>query len=76
MKFYKSTTYFHKNEKNVNLIKKNCFHLRDFTKKKFPKMPCLYSRLFGKLKKFPYKELFPFDGFPFTEDELYLQINA
>ena len=55
-----------KMKKNVIFIR-NCFHLRDFTVKKFPKPPFLCSKPFGKLKKFPFKGLFPFDGFPFND---------
>ena len=43
-------------------------------KKSFQNPLVLFSRPFGKLKKFPYKGLFPFDGFPFNEDELYITV--
>ena len=34
----------------------------------------LFSRPFGKLKKFPYEGLFPFDRFPFYDYELYVYL--
>ena len=59
------------NEKKNVIFIGNCFHLRDFTKKSFQNPLVLYSMLFGKLKKFPYKGLFPFERFPFYDYELY-----
>ena len=41
--------------------------------KSFQKPLVLCSKPFGKLKKFPFKGLFPFDGFPFNEYELYME---
>ena len=32
--------------------------------------------MFGKLKKFPYKGLFPFERFPFYDYELYIIKNG
>ena len=43
---------------------------RLFCKKSFQKPLVLYNWLFGKLKKFPYEGLFPFDRFPFYDYEL------
>ena len=37
-----------KNAKNYVIFTGNCFHLRDFTDKKFSKPPFLYSASFGK----------------------------
>ena len=60
-------------KKNIYVIFiRNYFHLKDFTEKKFPNPLVLYSRPFGKLKKFPYEGLFPFDRFPFYDYELYI----
>ena len=42
-----------------------------YCKKSFQNPLVLCSKPFGKLKKFPFKGLFPFDGFPFNEYELY-----
>ena len=60
-------------------MKKKCdFHKKLFPfkgfycKKSFQNPLVLCSKPFGKLKKFPYKGLFPFEGFPFNEYELYL----
>ena len=43
-----------------------------YCKKSFQNPLVLFSRPFGKLKKFPYKGLFPFDRFPFYDYELYM----
>ena len=40
---------------------------RLFCKKSFQNPLVLCSKPFGKLKKFPFKGLFPFDGFPFND---------
>jgi len=42
--------------------------------KSFQNPLVLCSKPFGKLKKFPFKGLFPFDGFPFNEYELYTKM--
>ena len=62
-------------------MKKKCnFHKKLFPfkgfycKKSFQNPLVLCSKPFGKLKKFPYKGLFPFDGFPFNDFVLYLLI--
>ena len=66
--------------KNALKVKKyviligSCFDLRDFTEKSFQNPLVLCSKPFGKLKKFPFKGLFPFDGFPFNDFVLYLSI--
>ena len=39
--------------------------------KSFQNPLVLCSKPFGKLKKFPFKGLFPFDGFPFNDFVLY-----
>ena len=39
-------------------------------------MMFLCSKLLGELKKFPFKGLFPFDGFPFNEYELYMVVTT
>ena len=59
-------------------MKKKCdFHKKLFPfkgfycTKSFQNPLVLCSKPFGKLKKFPYKGLFPFDGFPFYDYELY-----
>ena len=72
-------------EENVFENDENAKNLCDFHKKLFPfkgfyctksfQNPLvLCSKPFGKLKKFPFKGLFPFDGFPFNEYELYLYL--
>ena len=43
-----------------------------YCKKSFQNPLVLCSKPFGKLKKFPFKGLFPFDGFPFNDFVLYL----
>ena len=64
-----------KNDENkkklCNFHKKLFPFKRLFCKKSFQNPLVLCSKLFGKLKKFPYKGLFPFDGFACNEDELY-----
>ena len=62
-------------------MKKKCdFHKKLFPfegfycTKSFQNPLVLCSKPFGKLKKFPFKGLFPFDGFPFNDFVLYLQI--
>ena len=59
-------------------MKKKCnFHKKLFPfkgfycKKSFQNPLVLCSKPFGKLKKFPFKGLFPFDGFPFNDFVLY-----
>ena len=42
--------------------------------KSFQNPLVLCSKPFGKSKKFPYKGVFPFEGFPFNEYELYCNI--
>ena len=60
------------NAKNLCDFHKKLFPLKGFyCKKSFQNPLVLCSKPFGKLKKFPFKGLFPFDGFPFNEYELY-----
>ena len=63
-------------KKDYLIFIRKCFHLRDFTKKSFQNPLVLYSRPFGKLKKFPDEGLFPFDRFPFYDYVLYLLSNT
>ena len=60
------------NEKNNVIFIRNCFHLKDFTEKSFQNPLVLHSWPFGKLRKFPYEGLFPFDRFPFYDYDLYM----
>ena len=62
MKIKKKLCHFHK----------KLFPFKGFyCTKSFQNPLVLCSKPFGKLKKFPFKGLFPFDGFPFNEYELY-----
>ena len=59
------------NEKKCNFHKK-LFPFKGFyCKKSFQNPLLLSSKPFGKLKKFPFEGLFPFDGFPFNDFVLY-----
>ena len=62
-------------KKDYLIFIRKCFHLRDFTKKSFQNPLVLYSRPFGKLKKFPDEGLFPFDRFPFYDYVLYIYLS-
>ena len=59
-----------KNEKKCNFQRKLFPFEGFYCTKSFQNPLVLCSKPFGKLKKFPFKGLFPFDGFPFNEYEL------